>query len=72
MTTAEACQVGACSLGKGRFDLLIMERRVHLLQAHVLDWKEATGTVNEISPCWWFVCEVGLSLCSTQASLLVS
>ena len=35
--TAEASQVGAFHLGKGRFDQLIWERRVHLNQPMVLD-----------------------------------
>ena len=62
MTTAEASQVGTFSLGKGRFDQLIMERREHLIQPVVMDGRGATGTVDESSPCSWFECVVGLSL----------
>ena len=72
MTTAEASEGGAFLLGKGHFDLLIRERRVHLLQPLVLDERGVTGTVDESSPCSWFKCVVGLSLCSTQFSLVVS
>ena len=43
MTTTEASQVGAFSLGKGRSDQLIGLRRVHLLQPLVLDGSGATG-----------------------------
>ena len=72
-TTAEASQVGAFSLDKGRFDLLIMERRVHLLQPLVWDGRGgATGTAGESSLCSLFECVVGLSLSSTQFSLVVS
>ena len=60
MTTAEENQVGAFSLSKGRFDLLIRERRVHLLQPLVLDGRGATGTTNENTPCSWFEFAVGL------------
>ena len=66
MTTVEASQVGAFSLGKGRFDLLFRERRVHLLQSLLLDGRGATGTADDNSLC------VGLSLCRTQFSLVVS
>ena len=72
MTTAEATQVGVFHLDKGRFDLLIRERRVHLLQPIVLDGRGATGMSDESSLCSWFECIVGLSLCSTQLSLVVS
>ena len=72
MTTAEASQVSAFSLGKGRFDLLIRERRVHLLQPLVLDGRGATGTADESSQCSRFKYVVGLTLCSTQFSLVVS
>ena len=51
MTTAEASQVGAFSLGKGRFDRLIRERRVHLLQPLVLDGMGAIGTADESTQC---------------------
>ena len=54
MTTAEARQVGVFSLGKGCFDLLIRERRVHLLQPHVLDGSGTTGTADVSAPCGWF------------------
>ena len=43
MTTGEANQVGAFSLGRRRYDLLIMERYAHLLQPLVLDgrcWRQ--------------------------------
>ena len=70
MTTAEASQVGALGLGKGRFDLIIRERCVHLLQPLVLDGRGATGTAGERSPCSCLECVVGLSLCSTQLSLV--
>ena len=44
MTTAEASQVGAFSIGKGRFDLLIREG--HVFQPLVLDGMGATGTAD--------------------------
>ena len=34
---AEASHIVATSIGKGRFDLFIMERREHLLQQLVLE-----------------------------------
>ena len=71
MTTVDTSQVGALRLGKGRFDLLIRKRRVHLLRSMVLDGKGATGTVDESSPYSWFVCVVRLSLCGIQFSLVV-
>ena len=37
ISTEEASQVSAFRLGKGSFDLLIRERRTHLLQSLVLD-----------------------------------
>ena len=58
MTNADVNQVGAFSLGKGRFDLLIREM-----------W--ATGTADESVPCSWFECVVGLCPCSTQFKLVV-
>ena len=70
MTTAEA--PGAFSLGKGRFDLLIRERRVHPLQPLLLDGRGATGTADESSQCSRFKYVVGLTLCSTQFGLVVS
>ena len=71
MTTVEAGQVGTFSLGKGRFDLLIRERRVHLLRPLVLSGIGETGTADENSPCSWFECVIGMSLCCTQFSLVV-
>ena len=62
----------ASSLGKGRFDQLNRERRVHLLQPLVMDGRGVTGTADEGSLCSWFEFVVGLSLCSTQFSLVVS
>ena len=50
MTTAKTSHVGVFSLGKGRFDLQIRERRVHLLQPLVLDGKGVTGTADESAP----------------------
>ena len=35
-------------------------------------WEGATVTVDESSPCIWSECVVGLSLCSTQISLVVN
>ena len=37
MTTREASQVGAFSLGNGRFDMLNREGRVHLRHSLVVD-----------------------------------
>ena len=71
MTTAEASHVGAFCIGKGRLGLLIREIRVHLLLSLVLDGSGATCTANECSPCSWFKCVVGSSLCSTMLSLVV-
>ena len=71
-TTAEANQVGEFSVGKGRLDSVIRERQVHLLQPLVLDGMGETGTAEESSLCSWLKCVVGLSLCSTQFSLLAS
>ena len=51
MTIAEVSQVGSFSLGKGRFDLLIRERRVHLLQQLMLDGRGARGTAGESTLC---------------------
>ena len=61
MTTLEPSQVGAFCLGKGRFDMLIRERRLHLLQPLVLDGRGATETASESSLCFWFDCVVGLT-----------
>ena len=66
MITADASQVGAFSHGKGHFDLIIGERRVHLLQPLVLDEMEATETADESSPCGCFECVVVLNLCSLR------
>ena len=71
MTTQEASQVGVLSLGKGRFDLLIMEMRTPPSAAHVV-WEVTTWMAVDSSLCSWFECVVGLSLCSTQFSLVVS
>ena len=57
LTTAEASQVGAF-----RFDLLIWERCVHLLQPLMLDWRGATGMADGSSPCGWVDFVVSLSL----------
>ena len=72
MTTAEASQVGAVSLGKGHFDLLIRERRAHLFLPLVLDGRGTTGMADEKTPCSWLECIVGLRLCSISTSLVVS
>ena len=69
MTTVNA---SAFSPGKRCFHLFNRERRVYLHQPLVLDEKGATGTAVENSPCSWFEYVVGLSLCSTQFSLLDS
>ena len=68
MTTVEASLVSVFGLGKRRFDLLIRDRRVHLLQLLMLDGWGAIGTADESSPCICVECVVGLSLCSTQFS----
>ena len=60
------------SFGNGRFDLLFMERRVHLLQPRLLDGRAETETADESSPCSYVECVVRLSLCGTQISLVVS
>ena len=72
MTTAEASQVGAFRLEKGRFNLLIEECRIYLLQPLVLDGREATGTADESSPCSYIPCVVRLNLCGTQFCLVVN
>ena len=53
MNTAEASQVDAFGIDKGRFDQLIRERHAHLLQPLVLDGRDTTGMVEESSPCSW-------------------
>ena len=58
MTTAEEIQVSVFGLGKGRFDLLIRERHVHLLQLLMLDGSGATGSADESSMCSCFECIV--------------
>ena len=72
MITAEASQVGALHHGNGRFDLLIRERHEHLLQLHVLDGRGVTGTADESSPRSYFKCIVGLRLCGSHSSLVIS
>ena len=72
VTTAEEHQVGAFSLVKGRYDMLIRERGEHLLQPLVFDGMGATGTADDLSPNSCVDCVVGLSLCGTQFSLVVS
>ena len=72
VTIAEWSHVGALSLGKGRFDLLIRKRRVHLLQPLVLDGWGVTGTSDERSLYSWLECGVGLILCGTQYSLVAT
>ena len=69
MTTAEASLIGPFSLGKGRFDLFIREKHVHLLQPLVLD---GSGRQEWRMRAIWFECVVGFSLCSTQFNLVVS
>ena len=72
MTTAKVSQIGTFHLGKGRFDLLIRERRVHF-QPLVLDVSGGgMGTADESSLCCFFGCVVGLRLCCTQFSMVVS
>ena len=46
VTTAETNQVDSFCLGKGHFDMLIRERRVHLLHPLLLDGRGATVTAD--------------------------
>ena len=70
MTTVEGSQVGAFCLGNGHFDL-IRERPMHL-QLLMLDGRVAAGTADKNSSCSCVRCVVGLCLCGTKFSLVVS
>ena len=72
MLTAEEQGDAHSGSEPSRFDQLIREICIHLLQLIVLDGMGAMGTVNEISTCSCIKCVVGLSLCGTKFSLMVS
>ena len=71
MTTVDASQVDALSLCKGRIGLLIRETCTPPSAAGV-GWEGVTVTVDESPPCSCVKFIVGLSLCSTQLSFVVS